>query len=139
MSTPSKFDRLVTTLTTTFMPTPLTFEELSSMIMEEEMRLKVCRSTDEAHTANEKGKGKAMDLGNSSNQKKNMKYFYIGKKGHMEKECEKKQENTKNSTLKKLECANVVKMTKIKLFITMEERYNMETHDDVWIIDNRAS
>ena len=34
---PPKFDGFVMTLTTTIRPTPLTFEEFSSMIMEEEM------------------------------------------------------------------------------------------------------
>ena len=87
---PPKFDGFVTTLTRIVKPTPLTFEEFSSMIMEDEMRLKVRCSADEAYVVNAKGKGKAKDSGESSDRKKKMKCFYCGKKGHMGKECRKK-------------------------------------------------
>ena len=62
---PPKFDGFVTTLTTTVKLTPLTFEEFNSMIMEEEMRLKVCISANEAYAANTKRKRKAKDSSES--------------------------------------------------------------------------
>ena len=136
---PPKFDGFVTALTTAVRPTPLTFEEFSSMVMEEEMRLKVRSSADEAYAASAKGKGKSKDSGEYSDRKKKMKCFYCGKKGHMEKECQKKQADAKNGTLKKPESANVAKTTEVELFIAMEESCNMATHDDAWIIDNGAS
>ena len=58
---PPKFDGFVTVLTTTVKLTPLTFEEFSSMIMEEEMRLKLHSSVDEAYATSAKGKGKSKD------------------------------------------------------------------------------
>jgi len=118
---------------------PLTFEEFNSMITEEEMQLKVCSSASEAYSTNVKGKGKAKDSGQSSYWKKKMKCFYYGKKGHIVKECRKKQANDKNGTLKKPKSTNVMKTTEVKLFIVMEESCSMVTHDDVWIIDSGAS
>jgi hypothetical protein len=136
---PPKFDGFVTALTTAVRPTPLTFEEFSSMVMEEEMRLKVRSSADEAYAASAKGKGKSKDSGESSDRKKKMKCFYCGKKGHMAKECRKKQSDAKNGTLKKPESANAANTTEVELFIAVEESCSMATHDDAWIIDSGAS
>ena len=68
-----------------------------------------------------------------------MKFFYSGKKGHMAKECRKKQADAKNDTLKKPESANVAKTTEVELFIVVEESCSMATQDDAWIIDSGAS
>lgn len=59
-----------------------------------------------------------------------MKCFYYGKKGHMAKECRKKQADAKNGTLKTPESANTVKTTEVELFIAMEESCSVATHDD---------
>jgi len=87
---PPKFDGFVTTLTTTIRPTPLTLEEFSSMIMEEEMGLKARNGVDEAYDANTKDTRKSKESSSSSqSRKKKMKCFYCSKKGRMAKECHK--------------------------------------------------
>jgi len=87
---PLNFDGFITTLTTKVRPTPLTFEEFKSMMMEEEVSFKVGSSISESYDANVKGKCKGKDSGKSFNQKKKMKCFYHGNKVHMAKECRKK-------------------------------------------------
>jgi len=134
-----KFNGFIMALTTTLKPTPLTFEDFSSMIMEEEMRLKVRRNIDEAYVANAKGKDKAKDSGEFFYIKKNMNCFYHGKKGHMVKDCWNMHANAKNDSLQKLESTNIAKTTKVDVFIIMAKSCNMATHNDVWIIDNKAS
>jgi len=47
-------------------------------------------SIDKACAPNAKGKGKAKDSNEPYDQKKKMKFFYYGMKGHMAKECRKK-------------------------------------------------
>jgi hypothetical protein len=137
---PPKFDGFVTALTTAVRPTLLTFEEFCSMIMEEEMRLKARCTNDEAYAANTKGKGKSKDADSSSeSKKKKVKCFYCGKKGHIAKECRKKQADAKNGTLKTGETANVAKTTEVELFIAVEESCSIATHDSSWIIDSGAS
>jgi len=58
---------------TTIKPTPLTFEEFNSMIMEEEIQLKVGSCIDEAYVVNVKGKDKAKYSGETLDKKKKMK------------------------------------------------------------------
>jgi len=96
---PPKFNGFIISLTTIVRFTPLTFEELNSMIMEEKMWWKVCNSTNEAYVSNENGRGKAKDLGESFDMKMNIKFFYCGEMGHIVKECHKKQADAKNDTL----------------------------------------
>jgi len=86
----SKFDGCLMALTTIRL-TPLTFEEFSSMIMEEENRLKVGSSINEAYVTNVKGKDKAKYSSETLDKKKKMmNCFHCGKKGHMSKEWCKK-------------------------------------------------
>jgi len=45
----------------------------------------------------------------------------------------------KNDAPKKPKSANYAKTNEVELFIIVEESLNMETHDDVWIIDAGVS
>lgn len=149
---PLKFEGFVTALTTAQRPTPLTFEEFSSLLQDEELRLKTRNGGDSAFTASTKGKGKGKESGNSSDsRKKKMKCFYCNKKGHLAKECRKKQADIKNGTLKSGETTNAAKIAtveapklpKIDLFIAIEEETqesaHVSTHDESWIIDSGAT
>jgi len=79
-----KFDGCLMALTT-IRPTPLTFEEFNSMIMEAEIQLKVGSSTDKAYVTNVKGKDKVKDSNETLDKKKKMKCFHCGKKGCISK------------------------------------------------------
>jgi len=110
------------------------------MKMEEEIRLRARSSTDEAYAANTKGTGKSKDADSSfESKKKKVKCSYYGKKGHITKECKKKQADAKNGMLKTGGTANVGRMMEVELFIAIDESYIIATHDGSWIIDSGAS
>ena len=90
---PSKYDGIVTTLKSQVRPTPLKFDELSAMLLEEEIRLKTREGMEVlAFVSRTKGKGTS----NSNNvnripkKKFNGSRFYCDKKGHTIKDCRKK-------------------------------------------------
>ena len=85
---PQKYDALVMTLNTQVRNPPLTFEEFSAMLLEEEMRMKTRDGrSDAAFSATSKGKGSEKKNGK---KKFSGKCHYCNKSGHMVKDCRKK-------------------------------------------------
>lgn len=137
---PAKYDGLVTALNTQVRPTLLTFEELSAMLLEEELRLNTrAGGGDSAFTANTKGKGK------SKKKKFSGSCFYCDKKGHAVKDCRKKKADEKNGTVKpswkEKESANKAE-TELDLWAAIEELCSSAQaplDDGSWILDSGAS
>ena len=136
-------------LNTQVRPTPLTFEELCAMLLEEELRLKSRNkgAGDAAFSASAKGKFGA----SSSDAKKKPKKkkfsgtcFYYDKKGHPIKDCQKKQADEKNDTLKASwkgkESAHNAK-AEVELWVSIEEvcSLSQDPSADSWILDSGAS
>lgn len=146
---PAKYDGLVTALNTQVRPSPLTFEELSAMLLEEELRLKTREGgSDAAFFANNKGKGIASSDGSKKKLKKKKfsgSCYYCDKKGHTVKDCRKKQADEKSGNVKTSwkgkESVNNVE-TEYELFAAIEEvcsSAQVPHVDDSWILDSGAS
>ena len=145
---PSKYDGIVTALNTQVRPTPLKFDELSAMLLEEELRLKTREGReDSAFLSRTKGKGTS----NSNNvnripkKKFNGSCFYCDKKGHTIKDCRKKMADEKNgsskTSWKEPESANNV-IDELELWVATEEvcsSVDTQVVDDSWILDSGAS
>ena len=152
---PPKFDILATTLNTQVRVPPLTFEDFSSILQEEELRQKARQQPqgeDATFSTNQK-KGKAKDSRNSSSfakdkKKKKMKCFYCKKAGHIQSECRKKAADEKNGVVKssttttKKESSNNAQ-AELELWVAIEELCAKAVHsngaDDHWIIDSGAT
>jgi len=100
----------------------LMLKELTSMIIEEDMQLKMHLNANKAYVVYVKHKGKAKNLGKSFElKKKKVKCFLCKKKGCMAKESQIKQVDVKNGTIETNMYANDTNFTKFKIFITMVE------------------
>ena len=118
---PQKYDGLVTALNTQIRTPPLTFEEFSSMLLEEELRLK-SRDGETSVALTMK-----TDWKNNNKQRPKKKRFqgschYCSKKGHVVKECRKRIFDEKNGTLKQgwKETSNSAE-AELELFVACEE------------------
>ena len=146
---PPKYDGIVTALNTQVRPTPLRFEELSAMLLEEELRLKA-REVREDSAFVIKTKGKGIPNSNSENRipkkkKFNGSCFYCDNKGHTIKDCWKKMADEKNEPInnswRKPESANNV-VDELELWVATEEvcsSVDTQVKDDLWILDSGAS
>ncbi|MCO5561248.1 hypothetical protein L7F22_014869 [Adiantum nelumboides] len=75
---PAKYAGLVTALNTQVRPFPLMFEELSAMLLEEEIRLRTREGRgDAAFTANTKGKGVTSNASNKKPKKKKFSEYWM--------------------------------------------------------------
>ena len=140
-----KFDGLVTALNTQVRNPPLTFEEFSAMLLEEEMRLKsrdAGNGGDSALTAKAKAKGEKKKDGK---KKFKGKCHYCGKSGHMAKECRKKEKDEKDGTSRsssKGKDAVNMSEAELELFIAIEEvcsSAQASKSDDSWVLDSGAT
>ncbi|XP_057953875.1 uncharacterized protein LOC131148156 [Malania oleifera] len=99
---PSKYDSLVTALSTQIRTPTLTFEEFCALLLEEEMRLRIRENeSNSAFIMQIKGKGNNVEKKKGKNKKRFYGIcYYCKKKGHATKDCRKRIHDEKNGTLK---------------------------------------
>lgn len=140
---PPKYDGLVTALNTQVRTPPLTFEEFTAMLQEEEMRLKSRENQlDSAFSA--KVKSSQDDKKKGKKKKFSGSCYYCNKKGHAVRDCRKRIQDEKSGTLKpnwrNKESANVAE-TEPHLFTVTEESCSAAHVDqkNTWVLDSGAS